>query len=258
MDLKILSLNVRGFREDVKQHEVMGLARFLGIHVLLLQETHIFKREEVVLFENKYKFKSFWSFGSHNSRGVGIIFLNKNFKVIKWERDVEGRVIKVLAKLNDFVFSVVSVYGPNDPEDSFCFYSEELPKFLIGNHECIMGGDFNCILDKNLDSSGGRHNNVRGAKELEYLIKVKGMGDLWKYADEGDRGYTCGSRKAFNRLDRFYATKTLETKIKKIVVVDTVCLTDHKAVVATFSFVGGSGLQVAPWKMNVSLLNVKK
>lgn len=254
MHLKLLTLNTRGFRNRVKQNQVIELAKFLGANILLIQESHLSKRSEVVSFEEIFKVKSFWSFGSHNSRGVGIIFLkDSNIKVLKWERDTEGRVIKVSFKLNGEQITVLSVYGPNKSEESYSFYKEELPKFLIGGQAYIMGGDYNCILNKNTDSSSKRHSNSRGAKELRYLLECKQMSDQWDESG-GDRGFTRLHKGYGNRLDRLYATPSLTAKKEKITVIETLGITDHKAVLLTLRGIGCPGPQVAPWRMNVSLL----
>ena len=66
-----------------------------------------------------------------------------------------GRIQALELTVNDKVLVILNIYGPNI-DDIFCF--EMLENYLKENKEktIIVGGDFNTVLDIELDKKNGR------------------------------------------------------------------------------------------------------
>ena len=72
--LKIVSLNVRGLGSAGKSAKIVQQLNHLNCDVILLQETHVSCKKQAEKFENLWKGKCFWSFGTSKSAGVAVIF----------------------------------------------------------------------------------------------------------------------------------------------------------------------------------------
>lgn len=257
MDLRLLTLNVRGFRNKAKQNDVINLAKFLGVSIVLVQETYFHKASQGVEFDRVFNTVSYWSYGEHNARGVGIIFLQKQqFKILKFERDMDGRLISVDVVLGGNLVRIINVYGPTKKEDSLNFYREELPYFFVGAYNFIIGGDFNCVTDAQSDTTAGKHMNSHGGKEWGRLTNEFQLLDLWLKSGNGDKGFTRITSKGGSRIDRFYATEGLARQIQEACLVETIGLSDHMGLIIHAKIIGEPRRQ-RPWKMNVRLLEEK-
>ncbi|MEW8563023.1 MAG: hypothetical protein AB2541_12985, partial [Candidatus Thiodiazotropha sp.] len=74
MDLKIVSINVNGFRSKFKQDLIKDFATKNKIDILLLQETFVVNMTLAKSIERDYNLSNrcIWNFGKHDSRGVAI------------------------------------------------------------------------------------------------------------------------------------------------------------------------------------------
>uniref|UniRef100_A0AAY4DZV8 Endonuclease/exonuclease/phosphatase domain-containing protein n=1 Tax=Denticeps clupeoides TaxID=299321 RepID=A0AAY4DZV8_9TELE len=77
----------------------------------------------------------------------GVSFVNES--VIS---DTKGRFVIVIGKLCGFNVVLANVYGPNwDDPQFFCTFFAKLPH--LDTYHLILGGDFNKVLQPNLDRS---------------------------------------------------------------------------------------------------------
>ena len=81
LDLKCLSLNVRGLNKSIKRRTIFRWLHKQNHHITFLQESYSSK-ESAVIWENEWGGKAFFSHGTNHSKGV-IILINPsmNFKV---------------------------------------------------------------------------------------------------------------------------------------------------------------------------------
>lgn len=257
MDIKIITLNARGLRNKVKQNEIISMARFLGVNIILVQETHL-RASEAKEFDRDFKTKSFWSYGSHNARGVGIIFLNtQGFRINKFEKDTEGRVLSVDIIMGEQATRIINIYGPNKQKESQEFFSEIMPYYFIGSYNFIVGGDFNCVIEPQRDMSSGRHKNAHGARELKTTVEALHLSDVWENKKKGDSGFTRLSTKGGSRIDRFYVSKEILKRTREILLIETIGISDHMGVMIRVNMDNNFHRQ-RPWKMNLKLLDDKE
>ena len=155
MALKISSLNINGLRKKFKQDIIFTRFNNLGFDIVFLQETHVINMTEAMKFSKLWEGKTFWSFGTTKSCGVGIL-LNKNFcfKLISEARDTDGRLLCLDIDLADSKCRLINVYMPNKPANRRDFIND-LEGYLITPREIILGGDFNFVEDIALDKMGG-------------------------------------------------------------------------------------------------------
>ena len=81
IDFKIVSFNCNGLREKAKRSRIFKLCDINSYDVVFLQETHINTLTESQRWESEWPGKCFWSHGTSQSRGVGILF-SKRFKPV--------------------------------------------------------------------------------------------------------------------------------------------------------------------------------
>ena len=97
----------------------------------------------------------FWSFGSNRSKGVGIwIRSGLNLQIISTDKDSEGRLLFILIKINNVTIRLANIYAPVIPSERRLFFNS-LHHYLVGNCPVILGGDFNCVQNINLDKRRG-------------------------------------------------------------------------------------------------------
>ena len=82
-----------------------------------------------------------------------------NITIQQSEISSDGRFIVLKAAINNEIYTIANICGPNKDADAVKFY-RNLSKLLrndeFGNEETIIiGGDFNCPLDSTLDKKGG-------------------------------------------------------------------------------------------------------
>lgn len=89
--------------------------------------------------------KSFWSPALGKPGGAALLISDKSrFEVSTWKKDSSGRIVSVLAFIDDLRFNFVHVYAPMNPTERKGFY-ENIHDFFCPNSFKILAGDFNCI-----------------------------------------------------------------------------------------------------------------
>ena len=101
-----------------------------------------------------------YSHGSKNARGVAVLIGTGLVIVIQHEySDSKGRLIMLNAKIKDKNYFPINLYGPNKDVEAVRFYQDlsiTLRGFdLDSDSNVILGGDFNCPIDRTSDKNGG-------------------------------------------------------------------------------------------------------
>ena len=103
----------------------------------------------------------FFSHASEHSWGVIKLVKEKfDYEVKVHQKDEHGRFIILKGIIQGHLFVFVNIYSPNKTKDQ-CVFFEEIQKQLHEleleeNCEVVIGGDFNVILDADLDGTAGR------------------------------------------------------------------------------------------------------
>ena len=155
-----ITYNCRGLKQNQKRVKIFNyLKEKAKSGIFLLQETHSTEEE-------KNKLRIDWvgdlllNHGTSNSRGTLIAFSkNLDYKLEKYETDNEGRIQICSIILKERKFLIINVYNENTEKEQVILLKKLdslLEKFNENlDHEVILGGDFNFIMDKTLDAQGG-------------------------------------------------------------------------------------------------------
>ena len=115
MELKLLSLNVRGLRDSNKRKEIF---RWLKRHhnasdnFVFLQETHSLPKDETS-WERDWGSKIVFGHGSSTSKGVAIMFPQKyNCEVLNPSACDNGRKVYVTIKDDHECYTLLNIYAP--------------------------------------------------------------------------------------------------------------------------------------------------
>ena len=152
--LNICTVNVRGWQNVLTRRASMNHLRDKKRSIYLLQETHCGKNQ-ANLWKNEWGGQALFSESSTTSVGVGIL-INNNLqheihnKII----DENGRYIILDITIMDKRCTLANIYAPNNDNPDFF---EKLKDILHeqNNPDVIIAGDFNLVLNPDLDKSGG-------------------------------------------------------------------------------------------------------
>ena len=180
-NLKILTLNCQGLGDMNKRKDIFKILRSKDCNIYFLQDTH-FTTDKENMIKAQWGYKAFFSSYQSNARGVSILVNNNfDFNMIREFKDVSGNYLILDVVIEDIPFLLINLYGPNS--DTPCFYSELVNKILeaYSTQHIIIGGDFNLILDKELDSMNYiNHNNPKATAEVLKLMDILNLKDIFR------------------------------------------------------------------------------
>ena len=255
--ITILSVNCQGLGKARKRRDVFHYLKQKSCSIYCLQDTHFSTKLETYV-KAEWGNNCFFASYSSNSRGVAVMFMNNfEFKINDVKRDRNGNFILVSFSMKDTDILLVNVYGPN--RDTPAFY-EELTEMVkeYQNHNIIIVGDWNLVLDPQLDSYNYKHiNNPKAKESVENMLEL-GLTDIWREANPDCKRYTWRKTKPLkqSRLDYFLLSDYLVSSFE-----DTDILpgyrSDHSMVTLKLRF-GKEMKRNTFWKFNCSLLKEKK
>ena len=171
-NIEFISLNVNGLGDDFKRQSLLLWLKKFNCDIIFLQETH-----SVVSVENRWKSEwggdIFFSHGESNKKGVAILVNNKlDYKVNEEIVDENGRYIILNISVDGTDFLLVNFYAPTKNfEAEQVVYIDQLRILLEDqlDQNMILGGDFNTVLNPDIDKKGGSQYNT----PLRYTDKLK-------------------------------------------------------------------------------------
>ena len=259
MDLKILSLNVRGLNRTIKRRQVFRWLHQQKSDVIFLQETYS-SPQTIKTWKAEWGGKIIESHGSNHSRGVMILFKSRlDVTIEKIVNDKNGRYILCEALLDSEKFVFLNIYSPNDQTQQVQFLRGLSNSLLntYANEQVVIGGDFNCAISEK-DKCGGRSVvHKKGViQEIKTLKSTQDLVDAWNHKHPNVQGFTWNNplMKIQCRLDYFFISKDMQSSIIDIKVLPNI-FSDHSALTISLSSnntetTRGPGF----WKFNNSLL----
>ena len=253
-DLKLCCLNVRGLNNHIKRKRLFQECWKSKYNVIMLQETYI-TSATAHLWQNEWGGRLYFNEGDSNARGVCTLVKN-NLSITSQVDfvDREGRILGVkLVMADGSQVMVCNIYAPNNDNPEF-FKSVMM---FMENCNCehwIMGGDWNLILDKDMDSYNRKTNNNKSAKFLHEYMQANELTDAWRAMHPDMRRYTHHKRKPVccSRLDFYLITSSLINNVTDSSI-QTSTYSDHNMITLNVQFSEekrGPGV----WRLNVSLL----
>lgn len=258
MSLKILSANCQGLGGINKRRDVLNDLKRKKFDVFCLQDTHFtFQRQQNV--KTIWRGKCFFSSFSSKSRGVAILF-NENFvgTVSREKKDCGGNYLMLELTIRGKNFLLCSLYGPN--KDTPAFY-EELQKNIEGFNceRVIICGDFNLVLNPELDYFNYRRtNNRRARKRVLELIKDNNFVDIFRANNPDAKKFTWRRETPLKqgRLDYFLISENLLSWFPESFMIPS-HQSDHLRITLNLKFNDFQKGEVS-WKFDNSLLKNRK
>jgi exonuclease III len=181
---------------------------------MTMQEAHIVA-EDITLWKDVWDGKILYSCGSNRSRGVVMLIReNLEHEVIENYSDEEGRWLIATLKIKGIILTVATYYGPNiDDTKHLQDMINKLNEIQPG--KLIVTGDFNLVLNVNIDKQGGLpRTNFSCQKILKEWMEDEGLSDIWRVKNPNKRVYTWISKtqhKVMSRLDFILLSDCLQT-----------------------------------------------
>ena len=163
--LNILSLNVRGLRDQIKRRSIFSFLKDQKAEIFFLQEIYSEPSDETI-WKNEWGGKIFFSHGTNHSRGVCILIRSTfQCQISDCYSNESGRIVLIAIILASQKLSLLNIYAPNNQTNQLDFM-QELNNCIIDKTELttlIVGGDWNCTLSRKdkLDGTAWAPTNYR-------------------------------------------------------------------------------------------------
>ena len=129
--------------------------------------------------------------GTSRARGVAILFKNTfEYKISNVKKCPIGNYLLVDIEILNKSMTLGAVYGPN--EDNPIFYEYVFQEIeSIGNDYIILGGDWNLVLNHNIDYHS--YQNINNKRARTVVMEEKGNFDLieiWRVRNNDQKQFT--------------------------------------------------------------------
>lgn len=255
--IKVISLNVRGLRNQVKRRSIFSYLKNQKATLYCLQETFS-KEDDEKIWSAEWGGQIIFSHGSEHSRGVCILLsVNSGFSLSTVHADRDGRYIIVKVNIGDEQLFVINIYAPNKGAEQELFI-RSLGANLISKTDItkiIITGDWNGSLFPK-DKCGGlpwKESNYRNS--IVDLMEELDLVDIYRKLHPNTRAFTYESKslKLKSRIDYFLVSSTIAVNAKRAEIRPSIA-PDHKAIFLSFEIQGGFKRGPGSWKFNNQLL----
>ncbi len=251
--LKIYSWNVQGANHPIKKKKILNFLKKERADIALLQETHLSKVEHD-------KFKKEWvgqvysaSFSSR-SRGVAILIRKQlPFVIETVQPDPNGCYVLIQGHLYGENIVILNVYAPpNSPPNFFTMLTELTSPYISKN--IIIGGDWNCILNSNLDRSPQANCLSKSSKTIIKIMNEMGWVDIWRLKNPLVKDFTFYSNphKSYSRLDYFLIPRSLSASVLDCTI-GSIHISDHAPINLNLTL--QSPIHTFRWQCNRGILS---
>ena len=185
--LNVCSLNVHGIGNINKRRKIFRFLRDYNADINFLQETH-----------GTNSMDKYWTaqWGSscvfanykQNARGVAFLF-SKKATLLDVIRDIEGRYLICKIQYENDSYCIANVYVPNKSDPTF-FHEVFTNIIKMEADYWIIGGDFNLVLDPELDRKGNYAYNQKSVDYLTSSMEMYELIDIWRLKHFDEQRFT--------------------------------------------------------------------
>ncbi len=194
-------------------------------NIIFIQETHLSK-EDIKNGKKRWPGKIYSACFTSHARGVMILihksvpFLLKNKYV-----DPSGRYIILSGTIVSTQINLINVYGPNADKPSF--YQDLFLSLSSYPGQCIIGGNFNCVLDP-IQGTGTDTSHQQTRKTIKKYMCELNLIDIWRHLNPNRKENSCFSNtcKTYSGIDYFLISHCLLPSVEKCWN-DSILLSDH-------------------------------
>jgi len=174
--------------------------------------------------------------------------------------DPLGRFIILKVEIDDKVYALVNIYAPNRDKDLTVSFKNVHKVIRDEDIDCeeniIIGGDFNCPLNREMEKKGGVMTPSKTVVEsISCMQSELDLIDIWRIKNPDTRSYTWSQKSpnVFCRLDYWLISNNLQDFVKSTDIIPAI-KTDHAAIDLVFTDIDTELKGPGFWKMNCSLL----
>ena len=255
--IKIVALNCQGLGIEKKRRDIMLNLRNKKYSIICLIDTHFAKSQERRI-RNEWGYTTFFSSFDTLSRGVAIFFNNNfEFKIHSHYNDTNGNMLLLDIKIEEHRITLATLYGPN--KDNPGFFEILKNKIIeMGNKDIIINGDWNLLLDPQIDGINYKHiNNPNARLKVLQIMSELNLYDVWRDENLEKRIFTWKRKISpgvyqMGRLDFVLVSETLLSFTREEDVVPGF-RSDHSATTLSLNFTKTQKNKTF-WKFNNSLL----
>ena len=251
--LNVFSLNVRGLRDKKKRRTYFSTFKKNKYDIICLQETHI---TESVKDEWMREWKDGFVYhtGTPNSLGQVTLF-SKNidtYTVIESNQRFLATIVKIKGKQS----VIINVYAPNGNNEKEHFFASLREKLKdINFDEIILCGDFNCVINNDLDIITGEKHNLETVRTFNDMMDSTNIFDAWRLFHPNEKEFSWSTKSPFiaRRLDYIFVCENIFDMITECSLV-SMPFSDHRGCfihIKESEITRGRGY----WKFNNSLLS---
>ena len=125
--------------------------------------------------------------------------------------------LKMLIHEKEYIF--LNIYAPNSLTENYNFLTK-IEEFIVSNDSetIIVGGDFNTVINIDIDKKNGNINsNKKNRDNINAILQNNDVNDIWRVLNPNTRHYTWHSNTKptiFCRLDYFLVSSNLVNIIR--------------------------------------------
>jgi len=200
-NMKLISFNCRGIRSYNKRLKILTWLKKKKTDICLLQETYLTK-DIIHTIDKQWGGKTIHSFGTNHSRGVSILFDSKlPVEILEQKSDTEGRKMVVNFKVYQEKYTLLCLYAPNDQRQRRTFFYDIQEWLHDWNlYTMLVGGDFNSILDQNMDLLGGSLATIDKNQAVRDLCAHFNLQDIFRHMHPTLKSFTRRRKTTARRL----------------------------------------------------------
>ena len=222
--------------------------------VILLQETYVMDNK-VDRWMQDWGGKYCFSPGTSNSNGLMILYKKNIFKSTDTVFYRSQRILGLKGKIDGEEYFFINVYGSSESKERKKIMSDlYFVHSLCTSKNIFYGGDFNLVMNNELDIVSGKNHDPRDIAHLVNWVLRKELVDVWRELHPGEKDFTYARYNPFiaRRLDYIFMNNELlplVTSAKHIYVSGP----DHKMVNCILDS-EASERGPSYWKLNTSIL----
>ena len=212
MNIQLCSYNVRGLGNKNKREQIFAWVNKNNYDICLLQETHSGEGTHDA-WKWEWGNEAFFSGKNNNSEGIGILISSKiSCTIQKYTEILCGRMQALEIIINGKELTIINIYGPNDDDTSLF---NKLEDYINENEDknFLLGGDFNTVLETNIDKHNGKNDTHKRCRtKINHIIDTYNLIDIWREKHFGLREYTWHSSHRppiLCRLDYFLVSENV-------------------------------------------------
>lgn len=233
--ITITSLNTKSIRSDYKWFQMESFLQNNNPDICLFQETNITELPKIMKC-NQYSFFLNDAVGNYSGTTIAVK-KNPTIQIVSNEIIYPAYSQKVTLLISQEVWHIYTVYLPHNQlmaREILDSLSDSFQNCSSRNEIAILGGDFNCTLDPDIDRFRSDERHVRTVEHLRQFVNTFELHDCWRHFYK-TKGYTFVSSivpYSASRIDRLYCSEKLLNCIGSTYIRGS--FSDHLAVSGVF------------------------